>query len=167
MPKKSPIRHKVVSHTRKHRHVRSYFRGSGKPEKGFFMGKDKAKPKNTTLPKPSVGQTTFFNYESTKSKIVSDKIQRESEDRRREREFDEQQANEERRIKELINSKPKVKERLEYIISDFSKNIDKGLVFYSWVQSPLKSAFGKNYPHEYFSYCVDKLRKLGYNFTMD
>jgi len=167
MVKKSPIRHKVVSHTRKHRHVRSYFRGSGKPEKGFFMGKDKAKPKNSTLPKSSAGQTTFGNYESVKAKIVHDKIQRESDDRRYERDLEERLSNLERHIKETVYNKPKIKERLDYIISDFNKNIDKGLVFYSWVQSPLKSAFGKNYPEAYFSYCIESLRKLGYNFTMD
>jgi len=44
MGKKSPIRHKVVSHRRRDRFVRSYFRGSGKSEYQSFMGKSKSKP---------------------------------------------------------------------------------------------------------------------------
>lgn len=58
---------------------------------------------------------------------------------------------------------------LEHIVLEFNKDYadQKPLVFYSWLQSKLKADLGKNYPFEYFSYCVDRLTQLGFSFTID
>ena len=112
-------------------------------------------------------QTTFGNYKQVKKNLVKEKKDSVKEKRASEREVDRFFSEQKKATQTLVKSKPKDKEKLEKIITDFSKGYDKGLVFYSWIQAPLKREFGKNYKYEYMSYCVDKLKKKGYQFTMD